>query len=93
MKTQPYSSYLGIGENIQHLMINHVKIVSIKYFQFFYVGWLVGVLWHVNHCRYFNANSIFIQIVLFQTIQFSMSTYFNSQKYFYFNLFSLVKQL
>ena len=30
--------------------------------------------------------------VLFQTIQFSMSTQFNSQKDFYFKLFSLIKQ-
>ena len=30
--------------------------------------------------------------VLFQTIQFSMSTQFNCQKHFYFKLFSLVKQ-
>ena len=27
------------------------------------VGWLVGwVLWHINHCRLFNAKSIFIHI-------------------------------
>ena len=30
--------------------------------------------------------------VLFQTIQFSMSTQFNCEKHFYFKLFSLVKQ-
>ena len=35
------------------------------------VGW---VLWHINLCRLFNTKSIFMQIVLFQTIQFSMST-------------------
>ena len=39
--------------------------------------WLVGwVLWHINHRRLFNANSIFIKIVLFKTIQFSISTKF-----------------
>ena len=33
--------------------------------------WLVGlVLWHINLCSLFNAKSIFMKIVLFQTIQF-----------------------
>ena len=50
------------------------------------------VLWHINLCRLFNSKSIFMQIVLFQIIQFSMSTQFNCQKHFYFKLFSLFKQ-
>ena len=33
-----------------------------------------------------------MKIVLFQTIQFSMSTQFNCEKYFCFKLFSLIKQ-
>ena len=38
------------------------------------VGWLVGwVLWHINLCRLFNAKSIFMKIVHFQTIQFRIS--------------------
>ena len=37
------------------------------------VGW---VLWYIKLCRLFNAESIFMQIVLFQTIHFSMSTQF-----------------
>ena len=49
-------------------------------------------LWHINLCRLFNDKSIFIQIVLFQTIQFSMSTQFSSQKHFYFKLLNLFKQ-
>ena len=57
------------------------------------VGWLVvWVLWHINFCQLLNAKSIFIQIVLFQTIWFNMSTQFNCQKHFYFKLFGLVKQ-
>ena len=46
------------------------------------VGWLVGWLglWHINLCRLFKAKSIFMQIVLFQTIQFSVSAQFNCQK-------------
>ena len=41
------------------------------------VGWLVGwTLWHINLGRLFNAESIFMKIVLFQTIQFSISTQF-----------------
>ena len=39
---------------------------------------LVWVLWHINLCGLSNAKSIFMQkSVLFQTIQFSMSTQFN----------------
>ena len=53
------------------------------------VGW---VLWHINLCRLFNAKSIFIKIVLFPKIHFSMSTQFNCQKHSYFKLFSLFKQ-
>ena len=34
------------------------------------------ILWRINLCRLFNAKSIFIKIVLFQTIQFSISTQF-----------------
>ena len=33
-------------------------------------------LWHIKLCRLFNAKSIFMKIVLFQTIQFSISTQF-----------------
>ena len=35
------------------------------------VGWSL-VLWHINICGLFNAKFIFIQTVLFQTIQFSI---------------------
>ena len=56
-------------------------------------GWLVGwILWHINLFRLFNAKSIFIQIILFQTIPFNMCTQFNCQKHFYFKLFNLVEQ-
>ena len=40
------------------------------------VGWLFGFYGVINLCRLFNTKSIFMQIVLFQTIQFSMSTQF-----------------
>ena len=36
--------------------------------------------------------SLYKWTVLFQTIQFNISTQFNCQKHFYFMLFSLVKQ-
>ena len=35
---------------------------------------VVWVLWYINLCRLFNAKSIFMKIVLFQKIQFSIST-------------------
>ena len=38
------------------------------------VGWLVG--WFINLCRLFKAKSIFMKIVLFQTILFGISTQF-----------------
>ena len=37
---------------------------------------VVWVLWHINLCRLFNAKSIFMKVVLFQTIQFRISTQF-----------------
>ena len=41
----------------------------------FVSSWLVvWVLWLINFCRLFNAKSILMKIVLFQTIQFSIST-------------------
>ena len=33
-------------------------------------------LWHIKLCRLFNVKSIFIKIVLFQAIQFNISTQF-----------------
>ena len=38
------------------------------------VGWLVGLFRYINFCRLFNTKSIFMKIVLFQAIQFSIST-------------------
>ena len=49
------------------------------------VGWLVG--FYINLCRLFNAKPNFIQII--SSIQSSISTQFNCQKYFNFKLFSL----
>ena len=37
---------------------------------------VVWVLWHFNLCRLFNTKSIFMKIVIFQIIQFSISTQF-----------------
>ena len=56
------------------------------------VGWLFRFYGISTFVGYLTPKSIFIQIVLFQTIQFSISTQFNCQKHFYFKLFSLVKQ-
>ena len=55
-------------------------------------GPVVQVLWPIKFCRLSNAKSIFMQIVLFQTIQFRMSTQFNCQKHSYFKLINLFKQ-
>ena len=85
------------------------------------VGWLVGcfVLWCINHfdkslkqfslikVLFFIYTQLHVKTVLFQTIQFNLSTEFqcqcilqpqltgpcieNLQKHFYFKLFSFVK--
>ena len=39
-------------------------------------GCLFVFLWHINLCRLFNAKSIFMKLVLFETIQFRISTQF-----------------
>ena len=65
------------------------------YINTFLVGWLVGVLvgfYGVStFVGYFMPKQIFMQIVLFQAIQFCISTQFNCQNHFYFKLFSLFK--
>ena len=61
----------GVGEGatpfpeLLHFTLDpYLIMLSVKQ-----VCWLVGfVLWHINLCRLFNAKSIFIKIVLFQTI-------------------------
>ena len=45
---------------------------------------VVWILWHINLCRLFNAKSIFMEIVPFQTIQFSISTQIKRKKTFPF---------
>ena len=57
-------------------------------------GWLFGFYGISTFVGYFLTPNPFLykKSVLFQTIQFSMSTQFNCQKRYYFKLFSLVKQ-
>ena len=45
-------------------------------------GLVVWILWHINLSRLFNTKSIFMKIVLFQTIQFSIST--EAEIFFFF---------
>ena len=54
----------------------------------FVVGW---VLWHINLCRLFNARSFFMQIVLFQTIQFCISTQLDCKKTFLFQVIQFIQ--
>ena len=63
------------GVDLQNKSIN---LLTIYYFDVYLLdGWLVGwVLWHINLFRLFNAKSIFMKTVPFQTIQFSISTQF-----------------
>ena len=54
------------------------------YFQlmryWFGLVWFGLVLWNIKHCCLFNAKSIFIHInILFQTMQFNVSTQFKCQ--------------
>ena len=58
------------------------------------VSWLVGFYGISTFLGYLMPNPFLYKYsVLFQTIQFSMSTQFNCQKHFYLKLFSLFKQL
>ena len=69
-------------------LIFHVHLVNVLLFAYFIllklmVAWLGGwVLWLINLCRLVNAKAVYMpkKSVLFQTIQFSMSTQFNCQK-------------
>ena len=57
------------------------------------VGWLFrfyGILTFVGHLM--PNPFLYKQSVLFQKIQFWISTQFNCRKHFYFKLFSFVKQ-
>ena len=64
--------------------IYKISIFDIVIFvkDFFFLFGLGLILWQTNHCRLFNAKSIYIYIstVLFQTIQFSISTQFKMSK-------------
>ena len=63
-------------------------------YSFRLVGWLVEFYGISTFVGYLTPNQFLCKLsVLFKTIQFSMSTQFNCQKYVYFKLFSLVKQL
>ena len=78
------------GRKIIHIFLDKkLAVVNIAHANSKDVGW---VLWHINLSRWFNAKSIFMKIVLFQTIQFSMTTQYNCQKHFYFKQFKLFKQ-
>ena len=56
-------------------------------------GWLVVFYGISTFVGYLISNPFSYKwTVLFQTIQFRISTQFNCQKHFYFKLFSLVKQ-
>ena len=60
---------------------------------YFYVRWLFGFYGIPTFVSYLMPNPFLCnKSVLFQTIQFSMSTQFNCQKHIYFKVFSLVKQ-
>ena len=64
--------------------------VTIKYQFVCLLVWVYGISTLVG---YFMLNlSLYKYTVLFQTIQFNISTQFNCQKHFYFKLFILIKQ-
>ena len=56
------------------------------------VGWLVGFYSISTFVGYLTPKLFLCKYpVLFQAVQFSISTQFNCRKHFYFKLFSLVK--
>ena len=52
--------------------------------------WFVGFYGISTFVGYLMPNPFLCKSVLFQTIQFSISTQFNCQKHFYFKLFKLL---
>ena len=64
-----------------------------RYVLYMLVVWLFGFHGLSSFVGYLMLNPfLYKKTVLFQTIQFNISTQFNCQKHFYFKLFSLVKQ-
>ena len=56
-----------------------LQAISIIFCLSNFLGWFGLLLWHVNYCRLFNAKSIlYIWLVLFRTVQYSISTQFSS---------------
>ena len=88
-KTQPTNHKFSLSSHKARSLRYPVRIILTNN-GLFLVGRLC--LWYINLWRLFNAKSIFIQIVLFQIIQFSINAQFNCQKHFYLKLFILVKQ-
>ena len=85
--------YYILWTSIDLIRVNGLKLTKKKKRGETMIGWLfLWVLRYINLCRLLNAKSIFMKRDLFQTIQFSISTQFECEKHFYFNLFSLVKQ-
>ena len=83
-----WNTYRSKINNQQHLCapIHYIHI-------YIYVGWLVGFYGISTFIVYLMQNPfLYTKSVLFQRIQFSMSTQFNCQKHFYFKRISLVKQ-
>ena len=64
--------YIYIYYSVKKVKCSISKIV----FGLIRFGW---ILWHINHCRLFNAKSIlYRQTIVFQTIQFSISNLISS---------------
>ena len=62
--------------NLAVQLVNHYATVGLV--------WLFGFYGISTFVGYSNAKSVFMKIVLFQTIQFSISTQFKREKIFYF---------
>ena len=65
--------FLVPEEGLDGVFDHNMRLWFELYIYWMLVGW---VLWHINVCRLFNAKSIFMKIVVFQTIYFSISTQF-----------------
>ena len=81
-ESKMYYTRLGLFEHsylnwwfgfMAHQPLEVIYVKSI----FIHISWLVvWVLWYINLCRLFNAESIFMKILLLQTIQFSICMQF-----------------
>ena len=64
-------------DNSVEINIEYYRIIYLKYnsilAKIYWTRLVRWILWHINLCWFLNAKTIFMKIILFQTIPFSIS--------------------